>query len=224
MLSLTNYFFNLIRGPRHNERGQSDRCQRGSKYLDGDATLSVVCGHQSLVPIQGVVHCHFSRARVDAEGVKGINDIVRSDLFKVPLAGTISLITAYAIGVSIAIIVRGNYLMQAVGFGLGLTVGSISVIPWFIFKALKYISLKLPKRELMAASISGLLISTYLVYLHINDIIISNFWSDILRVIPHIVVSLIIYITVWYVLSPWFRELARASLAKVIKLFHIIEE
>ena len=160
-------------------------------------------------------------SRVDVGGIRSVKQIVRSDLFKASLIRVVASSLIYLVGFITVFMFRGDHLVEALGFSIGIVVATLVTIPWYFIKALRYIRFKVPWREVITGLIAGSIVIGYALAWRLNKLLILSFWRDITSLIPHLIVMLSIYLTTWYLLSPWFRNLARLSLRYLVKTLHV---
>ena len=159
--------------------------------------------------------------RVDVNGIKSFKHLINSGLFYAPLVRVLGLVLSYVVGGLLVVVFWGDYLMQAFGIALGLLVGVLVTMPWFVVNALRSIRFRVPLREVCVAIISGSVVAAYLVFMRVNELVIRSFWVDAPVLAIHLLASLAIYLSVWYALSPWFRGLTWESLRYLLKVLHI---
>ena len=162
--------------------------------------------------------------KVDVDGIRSFKELINSGLFYAPLVRVLGLVLSYVVGGLLVIVFWGDYLMQAFGIALGLLVGVLVTMPWFIVNALRSIRFRVPLREVCVAIISGSVVAAYLVFMRVNELVIRSFWVDAPVLAIHLLASLAIYLSVWYALSPWFRGLTWESLRYLLKVLHIESE
>ena len=160
-------------------------------------------------------------SRVDVSGIRSVKQIVRSDLFKASLIRVVASSLIYLVGFITVLMFRGDHLVEALGFSIGIVVATLVTIPWYFIKALRYIRFKVPWREVITGLIAGSIVIGYALAWRLNKLLILSFWRDITSLIPHLIVMLSIYLITWYLLSPWFRNLARLSLRYLVRTLHI---
>jgi len=193
------------------------------KYVDAWVVIVMLSLYAFIEGLRSIFYVvTIGSSRVDVEGIKSTRELIRSELFIAPLIRIVGMVISYGVGVVLALtLFLDNYLMQAVGFTLGLFLGALITLPWFMIKALNSIKFNIPWKEVLTGLASAVIITTYILYFKLNNILITSFWHDIIRLAPHAVAVLTIYIIVWYALSPWFRNLAKTSLRYTLKVIHI---
>ena len=159
--------------------------------------------------------------RVDVDGIKSFKQLISSGLFYAPLVRVLGLILSYVVGGLLVIVFWGNYLMQAFGIALGLLIGVLVTMPWFVVNALRSVRFRVPLREVFTAILSGSVAAAYLVFMRVNELVVRSFWVDAPVLAIHLLASLAIYLSVWYALSPWFRGLTKESLRYLHSILHI---
>ena len=143
--------------------------------------------------------------------------MLSSYLFKAPLVHLLSLLISYGIGLGLVFFLRGNHLLEALAFALGLLIGVAIFLYWFYRIAKQSTPFKLPSREIGIAVIAGLVIGLYYIVSNTYNIVIHKFWIDAPMLGLNVLIAGAIYSTIWYLLSPWFRGLVKTSFRLLIK-------
>jgi len=192
------------------------------RYVDAWIIIIVLAIYAFLEGLRAIfMTVIMGSVKVDVDGIRSFKELINSGLFYAPLVRVLGLVLSYVVGGLLVIVFWGDYLMQAFGIALGLLVGVLVTMPWFIVNALRSVRFRVPLREVCVAVISGSVVAAYLVFMRVNELVVRSFWVDAPVLAIHLLASLAIYLSVWYALSPWFRGLTRESLRYLHSILHI---
>jgi len=143
-------------------------------------------------------------------------------LFKVPLIRFLANITYLSIASASFIILYYTGINDPISllasYPILLIIVNIPVLYKLYTMAKKQIDFSIPWREI-AASLCGLfIIYLYSLITGYINYMVKSIYSDLPMVTWIAISSLVIYVIVLYVLSPWFRELVRTSLEELKRI------
>ncbi len=145
-------------------------------------------------------------------------------LFKVPLIRFLANITYLSIASTTFIILYSTGIKEPVlllaPYPILLILVNIPVLYKLYTIAKKQIDFSIPWREIMASLCGLFIIYLYSLLTGYINYMVKSIYSGLPTVTWIAVSSIIIYIIVLYVLSPWFRGLIRTSLEELRKIVH----
>ena len=182
-------------------------------YVDAWIIIAVISLYAFINGLMNIfVTVAIGASRVDEEGVLLHREVFSSYLFRAPLMRLVSLLVSYGVGLGLEFFLRGDHLLEALAFALGLLIGIVVFLYWFYRIANQSIPFKLPLREIGIAVIAGLAMGLYYIVSNAYNIVIHRFWDDAPWLGLHVLVAGAIYFTIWYLLSPWFKGILKSGL------------
>lgn len=147
------------------------------------------------------------------------NELKRTPLFRVTYARVAALAASILAGSVLARALVPDYLKAAEYFAASLLAGSAAYTIWvggYVRHSLRFMA---PWKEVLAGVLASASVAAYYALAGVSGLIIESFWSAVPSLLLHGGVALIMYVLVWYALSPWFRWLVRASLSYLGRFF-----
>ncbi len=147
--------------------------------------------------------------------------LIRTRLVRTPLAVLGFNAVALAGASVVAWFLRGDAVAAATVYPAAWLLASIGVGVVARRHALEAVRIRFPWREALAVAAASLVSGLAYLALGAQELVVTSFWDQAPLLLGYVVVGLACYLLVLFVLSEWFRELVRAIVNEVLRVFGV---